>query len=96
MASTPVATVMPDQIDLDEPGSSVVPLGPGAHRDLTFQQRSRLCPHTSSELVFGPFISQATIDGGGRHRRQQFGGALVDGQLCEMTKHCHQFAQHWR
>ena len=47
-------------------------------------------------LVSGSLISQAAIDGGCRHRRQQCGGALIDGQLAEMTQHCHQFAQHGR
>ena len=87
---------MPDQVDLDEPRSSVVPLGPGAHRDLAFEQRSRFCPHPSPEPVFSSLISQPAIDGGCRHRRQQLGGALIDGQLSEMTQHCHQFAQHGR
>ena len=42
MGSGRVAAVVADQVDLDEPGSRVVPLGPGAHRDLAFEQRSRL------------------------------------------------------
>jgi hypothetical protein len=96
VASTPVTAVVPDQVDFDEPGSSVVPLGPSAHRDLAFEQRSRLGPPSSPELAFGSLISQAAIDGGRRHRRQQFGGVLVDGQLSEVTQHCHQFAQHRR
>ena len=96
MASTPVAAVVPDRVDLDEPGSGVVPLGPGAHRDLAFEQRSRLGAHTPPELVFGSLIGQAAIDGGRRHRRQQFRGVLIDGQLPEMAQHCHQFTQHGR
>jgi hypothetical protein len=96
MASAAVAAVVPDQVDLDEPGSSVVPLGPGAHRDLALEQRSRLRTNTSLELVFGALTSQTAIDGGRRHRRQQLGGALVDGQFSEMTQHGHQFTEHRR
>ena len=96
MASSPIAAVVPDQVDLEEPRSSVVPLSPSAYRDLAFEQRPRLCADTSPELAFGPFASQAAIDGGCRHRHQQFGGAAVDGQLSEMTQHGHQFTQHRR
>src|SRR5262245_24733471 len=46
VTSSPVAAVVPDQVDLDEPGSGVVPLGPGTHRDLAFEQRSRFGAHT--------------------------------------------------
>jgi len=34
-----VAAFVPDQVDLDEPGHGVVPLRPGADRDLGLQQR---------------------------------------------------------
>jgi len=36
-----VATLMTDQIDLHKPGDGVVPLGPGADRNLRLQQCSR-------------------------------------------------------
>src|SRR5437660_208016 len=53
MACCPVAAVVPDQVDLDEPGSRVVPHGPGTHRDLALEQRPRLGANTPPELVFG-------------------------------------------
>lgn len=79
MSPAPDTAVVPDRVDLDEPRLGVVPFGPGAHRDLAFEQRSRLGATTSPTLVFGSFTGQAAIDGGCRHRHQQFGGVLVDG-----------------
>jgi hypothetical protein len=37
-----VATVMADQVDLDETRDRIVPVGPRPHRDLTLEQRARL------------------------------------------------------
>ena len=74
----------------------VVPVGPGAYRDLTFQQRSRLGGATPLELTFGSFTCQATINGGRRHRHQQFCGVIIDDQLPKMPQHRHEFAQHRR
>lgn len=53
MASTPMAAVIKDCVDLDETGHSVVPLGPGAHRDLTFEQRPRLAPGVGARSPAG-------------------------------------------
>lgn len=36
-----VAVVVAEQIDLDQPGSGVVPGGPGFHRDRGLQQAAR-------------------------------------------------------
>jgi Domain of unknown function (DUF222) len=94
MRPSRVAAVVADQVDLHEPGPRVVPVGPGAHRDLTFEQRSRLGADTSLESILGSLTSQATIDGGRRHRHQQFRGVLIDDQLPEMTQHRDQFAEH--
>ena len=47
-----VAAVVADQVDLHEPWLRIVPLCPGAHRDLTFEQRSRLGAATPLELMF--------------------------------------------
>ena len=96
MRSGRVAAVVADQVDLDEPGSGVVPVGPGAHRDLTFEQRSRLGGGTSLELILGSLTGQATIDGGRRHRHQQRRGVLIDDQFPEMAQHRHQLGQHRR
>ena len=92
--STAVAAVVEDRVDLDEAGHSVIPFGPGTHRDLAFEQRSRLGAHPSSDLVFGSFIGQTTIDGGRRHRHQQRRGLIADGQLPEMAQYCHQLCEH--
>ena len=91
-----VAAVVADQVDLDEPGSGVVPVGPGPHRDLTFEQRSRLGGATPLEPIFRPFTGQAAIDGGRRHRHQQARGVLIDVQLPEMAQNRHQLGQHRR
>jgi hypothetical protein len=96
MASTAVGAVMEDRVDLDEAGRSVVPFGPGTYRDLAFEQRSRLGAHTSAQAMFGALTGQAAIDGGRRHRPEQSGSVVVDGQLPEMTQHCHQFPKHRR
>ncbi len=96
MASAAVAAVVA------RPGRSrrtpvgVVPVGPGAHRDLAFEQRSRLGADTAPQLMLGPLSGQPAIDGGRRHRHQQRGGVLVDVQLSEMAQHRHQFAEHRR
>ena len=96
MRSSRVAAVVANQVDLDEPGSGVVPVGPGTHRNLTFQQRPRLGGATPLEPIFGPFTSQATIDGGRRHRHQQHRGVLINDQLAEIAQHRHQLGQHRR
>ena len=64
MSPTPDTAVVPHQVDLDEPRPGVVPFGPGAHRDLAFQQRSRFSANTAPEAIFGSLTGQAAIDGG--------------------------------
>lgn len=80
-----VAALVADQVDLDEPWFRIVPLRPGADRDLRLEQRPRFGVAATSQLVFLPFRSQAPVDGGCGHPHQQRGGLVVDVQLPEVA-----------
>ena len=57
-----VAAVVADQVDLDEPGHRVVPVRPGADRDLALEQRPRLGVRAALERMLATFARP----GGGR------------------------------
>ncbi len=96
MATAAVAAVMPDQVDFDEPRDGVIPLRPGPHRDLPFEQRTGLSATRPPHLVLRPLRRQPTINRGRRHRHQQLHSGLVNGQLPEMTQHRDQLGEHRR
>jgi hypothetical protein len=65
-----IAALVADQVDLDEAGAALVPLGEGAHRDLALQQAARLGVRHACEAQAPAPRSQQTVDGRRRHGEQ--------------------------
>src|SRR5450759_5548161 len=65
-----IAALVADQVDLDEAGLSLVPLGEGAHRDLALQQATRLGMAQALEAQAPAFGGQQAVDGRRRHGEQ--------------------------
>ncbi|WP_200837455.1 hypothetical protein [Ruania rhizosphaerae] len=59
-----VAALVADQIDLDEPRHGVVPLRPGADRDLVLEQRPGLGVRVTSQRQFRAVSGQAAVHRG--------------------------------
>ena len=66
-----VAPLVADEVDLDEPGFVLVPLGPGADRDLGLEQRAGLGVRTPSYAKFGPLRPEMAIDARRAHGHKQ-------------------------
>ncbi len=65
-----VATLVPDEVDLDEAGPVLVPLGEGAHRDLALQQAARLGVAHTLEAQAAALGGRQAVDGRRRHGEQ--------------------------
>lgn len=65
-----LAALVTDEVDLDEAGSCLVPLGEGAHRDLTLEQAARLGVAHALEAQAPAFAGQQAVDGRRRHGKQ--------------------------
>ena len=74
-----VAALVADQVDLHKARDRVVPLGPGADRDLGFQQGPRLGVGPSARDQFRPLAREFAVDRRGAHAHQQAG--LLVGEL---------------
>jgi len=91
-----VAALVTDQIDLHEPGHSVVPLSPGPDRDLALQQRPRLSVGAALQGHRGPRRSEPPVHRRGRHHHQQASQLVADVELVEPSQHRDQFHHHRR
>jgi hypothetical protein len=90
------STVVADQVDLNEPGPLIVPVGPGADRDLGLQQRPGFGVGSAPHREPGPFHREPAVDGGGAHADQQVGLGVGDLQLLIPAQHRHQDRQYRR
>ena len=72
-----VAALVADQVDLEEAGPGVIPLGEGAHRDLAPQERARLGQAAALEAQPAAFAGEQAVERRRRGRCEQlalFGG----------------------
>lgn len=89
-----VASFVAHQVDLHEPRDGVIPFGPGADRDLGFEQRARLGMGPSPREKFCPFAGEFPVDGRCAHLHQQSGLFIGQVKLPVPTQQRHQDRQH--
>ena len=94
--STAVAAFIADQIDLHKPGTGVVSLSPGAHRDRVLQQRAGLGMRPPTWIQFGLARLEPAVDRGRRDLQQPTRRRIIDIELTEPPQPEHQVRQRRR
>jgi hypothetical protein len=90
------AALMPDQINLNEPGHRVVPVRPGPHRDLRLQQRAGLGMGPAPQHQFRPLRCKLPIDRRRAHPHQQYRIRVRQVQFPVTAQQGHEHRQHRR
>ncbi len=75
-----VPALMSDEVDLEKARCLLVPLRPGANRDLGLEQRAGLGMGAAVGREQSPGGREATVDRGGRHRDEAAGLNIAQGR----------------